>query len=126
MEMTSEPWMTTPEFSTWSSTSSSEISLSGPPVATSSSGSAGMRAHERVGRPRAGGFDAPLVSPAARKFGEDVIPFLAVTAAQQETRLPFESTLPATDLAARDGIGSDLRQRLREALYFFRKLRRAR
>src|SRR3954463_11904658 len=103
--MTSEPWITTPEFSTWSSTSSSEISLSGPPVATSSSGSAGMRAHERVGRPGTGGFDASLVSPAPRKFREDVIPLLAVAPAQQKRGLPLQAALPAADLTAGDGVG---------------------
>src|SRR5258706_5667459 len=126
MEMTRLPWITTPEFSTWSSTSSSEMSSSvrGEAAETSSCGSAGICAHERIRRPGAGGLDAPLVPPTARKLGEDIIPFLAVGAANEERCLPFEVALSAGDLSSRHGIDRDLRQSFPQVVHFLRCLRR--
>src|SRR3954465_1390539 len=102
------PWITTPEFSTWSITSSREISSSGAALATSSSGLAGMSSYERVRRPRTSRFDAPFVSPALCKFRQHGVPLLAAGATDEERGLPLQPALSAGNFSARHGVRSDL------------------
>src|SRR3954465_15046004 len=118
------PWITTPEFSTWSITSSREISSSGAALATSSSGLVGMSSYERVRRPRASRFDAPFVSPALRKFRQHGVPLLAVSAADEERGLPLQPALSAGNFPPRHRVRGNFRERLRQLLHLRRELGR--
>src|SRR5260221_1341491 len=109
-EITSEPWITTPELSTWSRISRSETSSSPPPRTPTVSKSFCI-GDKRVRRPRSIYFDAPLPVPPLYKILQRLVPGLALGAWHQKRRLPQQVRLRATYLAAARGISGNLAQR---------------
>src|SRR5437899_402760 len=112
-EITSDPWITTPAFKTWSRISSRETSSPPLPISSTDSKSVGIR-DKRVWRPGAIYFDAPLPFPSLDKFLQLLVPLLAPGARDQKGGLPQQVGLCSAYLAARRGIGCNLSQRLRQ------------
>src|ERR1700731_460786 len=109
-EITSEPWITTPEFSTWSRISRRETSSSPPPRTPTVSKSFCIR-DKRVRRPRPIYFDAPLPVPPLYKILQHLVPLLAFGARHQKGRLPKQVGLRSAYFAAGRGIRRNLGQR---------------
>src|SRR5260221_8662711 len=109
-EITSEPWITTPELSTWSRISRRETSSSPPPRTPTVSKSFCI-GDKRVRRPWPIYFDAPLPVPPLYKILQHLVPLLALGARHQKRRLPLQVGLRSAYLAAGGGIGRDLSQR---------------
>src|SRR5258708_5884276 len=115
--MTSDPWITTPEFRTWSRISRRETSSSPPPSTATDSKSFGIR-DKRVRRPWPINFDAPLPVPPLHKIFERLVPLPAFGARHQKRGLPQQVGLRAAYLAAGRGFGGNLAQRGRQFLRF--------
>src|SRR5258708_33806745 len=115
--MTSDPWITTPEFRTWSRISRRETSSSPPPSTATDSKSFGIR-DKRVRRPWPIYFDAPLPVPPLYKILQHLVPLLAFGARHQKCRLPKKVGLRSAYFAAGRGIRGNLAQRRRQFLQF--------
>src|SRR5580765_7957228 len=112
-EITSDPWITTPAFKTWSRISSRETSSSPPPISSTDSKSVGIR-DKRVRRPRPIYFDAPLPFPPLHKILQYLVPLFPLRARDQESRLPKQVGLRSAYLPAGRGIDCNLFQRRRQ------------
>src|SRR5262245_35284565 len=99
MESTSEPWITTPAFKTWSRISRRETSSPEIPTGATDSKSFCI-GDKRIRRPGAIYFDAAGAAPFLHKTLQRRVPLLAPGTRNQKCGLPEQVGLYTADLAA--------------------------
>src|SRR6266853_113269 len=117
-EITSDPWMTTPAFKTWSRISSRETSASPGSFRVTGSKSIGI-GNKRIRRPGAIYFDAPHPVPPLYKLTQDLVPLFTAAPRHQESGLPQQTGLRSTHLSGGRCIGGNFLQRRCELAQFW-------